>query len=379
MSDRDHEKHKYVAKIELKGSTSKKPKYRYFYTKEEYAAYLKDKKSKEDNTKKGKTSKQISSKSKSSKKKKQSFEGKLSNLLDSGQKSIEKLLKTAKKNIDDVSKDVSKSTNKIVNKLEENVDKVTKNISIGAKEVKKSMKKVGSNSVDTLETIKDRVINIGKTSAAMLLSQLGNATIYNTAMEKINKAIQPIKDFDDLKKKPKSVKKQTDEEDAAEINQNYKTGMYEYTHNCAYCTMAYEMRQRGYDVEANPIGFPNGTTIDEIMSWYDDADPHTVSKQNAQINLTDGVSYTEAMTTQLEYELETYPEGSRGQFVLYWEGGGAHSVVWEIYDGNAVLRDCQSNRTLDIKEYVQYASDVTYFRTDNLELTDKALKCVRNR
>ena len=381
MDYKEREKHKYVARVKRKKTSNKKKNnWRYFYTKEEYQAYL--------NGKKGK----------------KSIDDKISGFFSSGKKFTEKFLKSTKKNAEKISKDISKSAKeiskdisksakeiskdisksakeiskdissaikktslKIEKKVEKTIGKAEKMTTFGAKKVKKSMEKIGSNSVDKLETFKDRAISIGKTSVALAASTLKNQKLYDSIMEKVNETTQPVKDFDDLKTKKKN---QSDEEDMAEVNQNYKSNMYEYTNNCAYCTMAYEMRQRGYDVEANPIDPMTVNTIDDIASWYEGEDPYQVSV------LAVG---PEIAAAEVEKHLASYGDGARGQFCTYWIGGGGHSVAWEVVDGDVVLRDCQTNETVDVIDYLQYSTDATFFRTDNLELTEEALKCVRNR
>ena len=135
--------------------------------------------------------------------------------------------------------------------------------------------------------------------------------------------------------------------------------------------MAYEMRRRGYDVEATPASYTSNNDIDEIVSWYKNPEPYNITTDHNDV---------EGTADAIRDHLSTYGKGSRGQFILYWSEGGGHSVVWEVQDDDeVVLRDCQTNETIEIEDYVKYADTTVFFRTDNLELKKGALKTVRNK
>lgn len=140
-----------------------------------------------------------------------------------------------------------------------------------------------------------------------------------------------------------------------------------YLNNCAYCTLAYDMRQRGYDVEASASYFETMNDNAEIESWYE------------------GGQFTACESGDV-YEIEkeilaTNPEGARGQFGCYWWYGGGHAMVYEVKNGEVWIRDCQHNEKYKLKEYPlrDYFAGVDYMRTDNLKLTDRALIGVKNR
>ena len=58
-------------------------------------------------------------------------------------------------------------------------------------------------------------------------------------------------------------------------------------------------------------------------------------------------------------------------------------MVWEKSKDKVVLRDCQTNKTYDYDQYVKqyglYVIQTSVLRTDNLELTDAALRRIRNK
>lgn len=172
----------------------------------------------------------------------------------------------------------------------------------------------------------------------------------------------------------------TSDEDRKEINPNYNTGEYEYTNNCAYCTASWDLRRRGYDVEANPVPYPNPNTQEEILSWYQPTpeahDSLEHFKDFARYNedydylLADPVQVERTLTKDIAKQ----GDGARGTFLIWFAGGGGHSVAYEVRGDKVVLIDSQVNETINMRDYLQYAKNYTYFRTDNLTPSDKILK-----
>lgn len=202
---------------------------------------------------------------------------------------------------------------------------------------------------------------------------LSTSNAEKEAVDEYNKSHPEVKSFSELARKPSVT---TGEEDRSQINTDYNktlynlTRQYAWSNNCAHCTAAYELRRRGYDVEAAPAYYTTANTIDEIKSWYKDPQPKTAMFDN---------SSAKASAMLVEKDLLKQGNGARGQMCMYWRGGGGHSVAYEVKNNKVYLVDCQTNQTLKTEEYFQYASGCVYFRTDNLELSDNILKTVRNK
>lgn len=168
-----------------------------------------------------------------------------------------------------------------------------------------------------------------------------------------------------------------------QVNPKYQTvydhfGDTPYTINCAYCTAAYELRCRGYDVVAAPyfdeekIGFEDNLNINtEVFEWY--------KKPKVKALMADGITLQQKDADKFCKEVLKYGEGARGSLHLYWAFGSAHSVAWSVENGEVIIRDCQTNMKYTALELFKRASACEYYRTDNLELTDRILKAVRNR
>lgn len=167
----------------------------------------------------------------------------------------------------------------------------------------------------------------------------------------------------------KKTKVMTQDEDMAACNPKYSKGGV-YKNNCISCALAYDLRRRGYDVESVGIdttkaangslpiqlGFYKGERL-EVFDVPDD--PNVATKQFSKKLLKDGNS-------------------SRGMLRIRWKNGDGHAAVWEVEDDSVIIRDPQNNTIVDLTDYMKRAKTLYYFRTDNLELTTKAVELVRN-
>ena len=402
---KEREDHKYVARIETGNS---KHKYRYFYTMADYKAYLKGKTGKVvSDTSKTKTqtlagesktanpfSKLINLKTTKSTTTKDAAEkskqliGKMlktsikkaDKTAEKGKAFLSKVLKTADTKIDKVVKDVDKKIDKIAKEAEQTKKNIDKKLSVnGKKETEKLVSKASSEKVSGItgdgsfmekaaNFVKNVVNGFLKTGMELSLA------FYDYKESKTAEEDAP----DSLSELKKKKGYSTDDEDQANINPMYDPLQMEWSNNCSYCTAAYDLRQRGYDVEAGMVEDLDGEYYDEILSWYNN--PELVSME--QIKMNQGVSTYSTKETEakaIENELKQYGEGARGHFLITWEQGGGHDVIWEVEHGEVILRDCQTNQTLSVYDYYQYASDVDYFRSDNLEINENILKTVRNK
>ena len=218
----------------------------------------------------------------------------------------------------------------------------------------------------------------------LLGGKLGQTLVRNIrekidANDQFEKQMADLKENNPLPSLKLKTESTTKDQDQGAINPMYDGITYEYSNNCSYCTMAYDLRQRGYDVEANPADPNAPVLLEDIADWYDGAevrDPMTLAEEN-------GVSF-ETMTLEqaaelMEQDLLEEGEGARGHFILYWANGGGHDVIWEVENGELWLRDCQNNTKLKPINYIQYSCYFSYFRSDNIQPNAKCLKTVSNK
>ena len=196
----------------------------------------------------------------------------------------------------------------------------------------------------------------------------------------------------------------TEEEDMAEVNEKVNRN------TCWSCSLSYELRRRGYDVEAIDTNqgeyehvylkafkeFEDGSyylkkkreakdiACEATKEFNIQGDKDTASKifadENNRAKMAE--NYIKAME-------RSYPEGSRGMFTIYWYGGSAHAVNWEIKNGKLMIRECQKNYTATGKDAVKYlqrcGGEYNYalndyglacsaYRTDNLTINEDIIK-----
>lgn len=367
---REAKKHKYVARIETQNG-----KYRYFYSNEEYKKYLNNKSKKAEDSKQSKKSKLdivsdwISSKASSAWKK-------VKKLVNKGRKIFNK-----KKNVklSDVSERIRKKGYEAACRIKEERYTNKKNHKYVAK-IK------GTN---------------GK--YRYFYSQHD----YDAYMKKYH-YLENEPDFmkDVAKKDPDGIAHNTDtkEFDMANVNEEYSPFDDARSYNCAYCTTAYELRQRGYDVQA--ADFDDDTYYANafgIYSWYKNGDMRYIYSGDNDKGISVSISkcanmsedYKKSATernTAILYTVTSSDDdapysadsiekalskekNARGNFCVYWSMGGGHSMVYETNaKGKVTIRDCQTNDTYTVQDIVDMGvSDVFYMRTDNLELSENIL------
>lgn len=137
--------------------------------------------------------------------------------------------------------------------------------------------------------------------------------------------------------------------------------------NCAYCSIAYDLKRRGIDVKAGN-DTNGGLTLGSIAQIYgkDKNDFKELELNSRNTNIIDVLSKE--------------PNGSRGIFSMRREGSfmAGHSVAYEIMDGKAHLIDCQTNKMYNNNITAaglinlfsgEHDTDVTcrILRTDNID------------
>lgn len=426
----EREDHKYVARIETKDP--KRP-YRYFYTMPAYKAYLsgQDKTNKfatKDNKLFGNLLKSLTAnKPINSTVANENVRKAVDDLLFKGGKStkepvigskgkdiVEKLVTNVEKKVEQTGNKIEKKTEQINKEVEKKFKQIHKEVeqkiknsetfnqtivSKGKNTVEKYSEKSSETKFGDLEgvvgkvkTFVKNVVNgaLGKemfiNTKDIIHDILNNKNsseelkaYANSEQERLDQEerqrTEVLDEFSDLQKKDSES---SDEEDQLETNPYFYTDTYAYTQNCAFCTAAYDLRQRGYDVEAAAIDPSQCNTVEEIMSWYDNPDLESFEEVILR-NDDDGyVNHKEAAEC-LEADMLKHGEGARGHLLLSWSQGGGHDVIWEVENGEVVIRDCQTNEELEIYDYVQLSYRFEYFRTDNIEPNENVLKTVRNK
>lgn len=163
----------------------------------------------------------------------------------------------------------------------------------------------------------------------------------------------------------------------AMLNSNpYYSGDYrEFSHNCQRVVVAYEARRRGYDVTAQPTY--KGDTLNKIayednkrgisrgrwMGAFKDAEPVNVSANNGR-----------GVMNNIEKQMASYGDGSRGVVQIFYKGGGGHVFNVEQKNGKTQYIEAQTGKVKDFANTLQNVKTrrVALVRTDNLQFSDRA-------
>lgn len=190
-----------------------------------------------------------------------------------------------------------------------------------------------------------------------------------------------------MKKTPKisEDKSFTNDEDMKEVNEEYSSYDDGRSRNCVYCSAAYELRCRGYDVQAkeytNPLSY-RGSNF-HMKGFYENPKMITIDSK--------GNEHKSVLNNTTLYKKHEYADGvvndailkhsgkdTRGEIRVTWKSGGGHSMVYEVRGNSVIIRDCQTNKTYTPDEIGRSANQVTITRTDNLKLKKGILKTVED-
>ena len=161
----------------------------------------------------------------------------------------------------------------------------------------------------------------------------------------------------------------TPNEDMAACNRKYSKGGV-YKNNCISCALAYDMRRRGYDVESAPIDTTSAVngSLPVQLGFY----------KGEKLEAFEVPSDDEAAMKRFSDRILKYGDGSRGLLRIRWKNGDGHAAIWEVSGDTVVIRDPQNNTVVDLSDYLRRAKTFYYFRTDNLEPTEKVTRFVKN-
>lgn len=143
-----------------------------------------------------------------------------------------------------------------------------------------------------------------------------------------------------------------------------------YDINCQRCVVAYEMRRRGYDVEALPRANNEGN-----YSWRRGFEGQRWLRLGAR-------RYQQSIDL-LESEVKSWGDGARGIVYVQWNQSSAHVFNVENRKGVVVYVDGQTNNknySADVHMRGSMPTKTMVSRVDNLKLkADNLEKVVKKR
>lgn len=150
-----------------------------------------------------------------------------------------------------------------------------------------------------------------------------------------------------------------------------------YTKNCQRCVIAFEARERGYDVIAKSRGEQN---VDPIPMMLDKAGWPAIFKNGRESLLDVSAKTNNEVESTVQNNMESYGNGSRAIIRVKWTDR-SYSHVFIAYNDDGKIRyfDPQSGK-IDVKKYFK-ASNPRYtymLRIDDKEFTELISECVED-
>ena len=360
-------KHKYIAKVKQKNG-----KYRYFYDRGEYEAWLSQSKT-EVNAKNNK--KNVNGREAFAK-------------VDSKHEYFRTRAVISKPKGESKTEVNAKNNKKKQSKIGEIFDKVLSKLKKNAvKNLGEAVKKKSNESEDGTDKEHKYVKKVKLSN--------GKYKYFYTDSEYLrwrDRLVYRVMEPSFMKDVPKisADKIYTSDEDMAEINEDYSRSDDKRSMNCAYCSTAYELRCRGYDVQAKEYDEDSYLgRYSDIEKFYKNPKPITIDANGEQYDrLRPKRPYINADGTKdnqrNNYTGDTIEKAivkhsgnnTRGELKVEWFYGGGHSLVYEVVNNKVIVRDCQKNKTYTPDQLNATACEVTITRTDNLKLNKDILKTV---
>ena len=152
-------------------------------------------------------------------------------------------------------------------------------------------------------------------------------------------------------------------------NPNFSKGTKEWLENCQRCVIAYELRRRGYNVEATAYEGWDDTARGWKEAFYE-MSPVKV-----------GSSDREKVIKNIYKQMEKWGEGSRAIVDLDWSRTKGHVFNAEFKNGKLILMEAQKGNYADWDKYSQHMmpTKTTLWRVDNLEPTEKIVGLIKRK
>lgn len=150
-----------------------------------------------------------------------------------------------------------------------------------------------------------------------------------------------------------------------------------YRDNCQRCIAAYDLRRRGYDVEALPVPILSNVIRDDL-AYMDKGGWPEMWKGAHPVAMTgtDG----ETIKKRIEQEMASFGDGARAVVRVQWhERDYGHVFIAEQRDGKTWFVDPQSNDAAYEGWEFAISADGNYLmRIDDKDFTELVLEAVRN-
>ena len=186
----------------------------------------------------------------------------------------------------------------------------------------------------------------------------------------------------------KKTTEMTPDEDMERVNPAFKNWDANTKNNCVLCTMTYELRRRGYDVQSRKAA--KGYDANELVKdWYKNSKPKIADGSLSDQDFLNAIARRQTPFIEKEDQdrmikstLSTVKEqkdGARGQLAVIWNRSvSGHSVSYAVENGEMTIYDTQSNEKYvgdkACEKYLKKMSQVSVTRLDNCQINTKYIK-----
>lgn len=167
------------------------------------------------------------------------------------------------------------------------------------------------------------------------------------------------------------TEKLSPEEDIKRVNPQFNDLDAGTKNNCVLCSVTYELRKRGYDVQANRAD--EGYGMSDLSRWYKDV---TVTPLHNSLNDEGKVIDSHRIEEDFEYRVKQQGEGASGILWVEWnKNGSAHAMHYEYRDGKIYINDPQTGTIYDNPHKVlKMTSGASIIRLDDKEVNWDGVK-----
>ena len=253
-----------------------------------------------------------------------------------------------------------------------------------------------SNDTDQTENTKKRgltdkqkkYIKIGAAAAITALAVYGGYKLYQNRDLLFNKSIGDLdfKDFDQSLGFKKISKKTSIMSDIKNINPNFSPYNRETSMNCGNCTLAFEMRRRGYDVSAR--GNSNGMKISHFGEFFTGLKSESFIQfdPSEKILQSSGREKGSLVKDLISSNISKQYKDNASGALFFPHTYGAHWINW-VKEGSSVKFYDGQNPNIDLDSlFSQYtyrpnnpSVGLTSIRLDDLKVNPSITRMVSSR
>lgn len=162
-------------------------------------------------------------------------------------------------------------------------------------------------------------------------------------------------------------------------NPHFNTEYSEYSMNCQRCVVAYELRRRGYNVEAAPTYKGDRLPYEAHQNKDGTSNSYWMGAFKGARSEHVGAARNSTVRKNIEAKMRSYGSGSRATIMVQWQAS-RHGHVFNVENVNGKMHyvDAQSGKPVKIGSYLAASRPMKtqIVRTDTLKVSERAKNSV---